>query len=133
MFGWGDRKRASTSLGIKQLRDCFRKDVIGEKGSVPFTLFWSAVGLYASEPSIPLDKPTSARNLSSLRPAYEFVCSLLHEDKEALDIFCENATLAVAKSVPRLHEAVAAYLSRIAESSVRTVCEVKVSMLWLLQ
>ena len=70
-LGWGsERKRvsSSSSLGIKQLRDFFRKDVIGEKGSLTFTLFWSAVGLFAGDPSIPLDKPTSARNLSSLKP-----------------------------------------------------------------
>lgn len=118
-FPWSERKRVSSTLGIKQLRDCFRKDVIGEKGSLTFTLFWSCVGIFTNDPSIPLDKPTSARNLSSLKPAYDFVCSVLHDDPEALAVFHANATAPSARHVPRLHEAVSGYLSRVAQSSVR--------------
>lgn len=118
LLGWGDKKRASGTLGIKQLRDCFRKDVLGEKGSLTFTLFWSAVALFAGDPAIPLDKPTSARNLSSLKPAYDFVCTLLADNPDALAVFQANATATAARPVPQLHEAVSAYLSRIAESSV---------------
>lgn len=104
---------------LKQLRECFRKDVLGDKKSATFSAFWRAVRLYSQDATISLTRAPASRPLTELQPAYDFVLSLLHDAPEALEAFRGNATAAIAEPVPRLHEAVNAFLERVTARPVR--------------
>jgi hypothetical protein len=99
-------------LNLKQLRECFRKDVIGDKKSAEFSQFWRAVQLYSSNMDISRTKVSSSRPLNELQTAYDLVCSLLYDQPHALATFRANATAPIASPVPALAVAVNTFIER---------------------
>lgn len=74
MYDVSSFKKISVPLSVGGLRNCFRREVIGDRSTDSYASFWSAVALYGGDPSIcQVDKPTSARSMSALRPAYGLV------------------------------------------------------------
>ena len=120
LFGRGSSAAAQDQRSsLKQLRECFRKDVIGDKKSAGFSTFWRAVRLYAQDNSISLSKAPASRSLAELQPAYDFVMSLLHDQPQARDVFQGNGTAAIATPVPQLHELVQSFVDRVSAAPVR--------------
>ena len=95
---------------IKFLRNCFRRDIIGDRRVPMFSTFWRAVQAYAPDVEISLDTPTSSRNTTELQPAFDFVCSLLHDKPEAFSLFLANGSSPESTRVPGLFDAVTAFL-----------------------
>jgi hypothetical protein len=95
---------------IKFLRNCFRRDIIGDKRIATFGTFWRAVQAYAPDVDISLDTPTSSRNTTELQPAFDFVCTLLADKRESLAVFLANGSSPESTPVPQLTEAVQAFL-----------------------
>jgi hypothetical protein len=71
----GYTRRVLTS--VKYLRNCFRRGIIGDRRSDTFNLFWNAVGAFAPDVEITVDRPTSSRNTTELQPAFNLVVELL--------------------------------------------------------
>ena len=99
-----------TMSSIKFLRNCFRRDIIGDRRSASFALFWRAVRAYAPDADISLETPTSSRNTTELQPAFDLVCRLLGDAPSALSTFLSNGSSPESTPVPGLMEAVAAFL-----------------------
>jgi hypothetical protein len=96
---------------VKFLRNCFRKDIIGDRRSRSFLAFWKAVNIFAPTANASLEKPTSSRNTFELLPAFDFVQHLLHDDPVAMSCFLLNGTSAQTTAVPGLHDAVVKFLT----------------------
>jgi hypothetical protein len=112
---------------IKFLRNCFRRDIIGDRRSPTFSLFWRAVKAYAPDVDISLDTPTSSRNTTELQPAFDLVCRLLGDTPSSMAVFLSNGSSPESTPVPMLMETVAAFLdcpvARSASSGV-PVCDI---------
>ena len=99
-----------TMASIKFLRNCFRRDIIGDRRSPSFATFWRAVQLFAPDVEVSLETPTSSRNTQELQPAFDLVCQLMGKLPSSMAVFLANGSSPKSSPVPHLMDAVNAYL-----------------------